>query len=151
MISKFTSSSLASGFVLTAQSLEPASDSVSPSFCVPNSHSCLVRALSLSLSLPLKNKERIKKIFFKGKNRGNKGGPEDKEVVGDRAGIQIQIFQPSKPFFLTWHLLSGFQSVIPGSAASPWPWNLLEKHILRAHPQTHWVRNCKGCLGGSVG
>ena len=33
MISQFASSSPASGSVLTAQSLEPASDSVSPSLC----------------------------------------------------------------------------------------------------------------------
>ena len=35
MISQFVSSSPVSGSVLTAQSLEPASDSVSPSFSVP--------------------------------------------------------------------------------------------------------------------
>ena len=48
MISPFMSSSLASGSVLTAQSLEPALDSLSP-FLSP-----LARSLSLSLSL--KNK-----------------------------------------------------------------------------------------------
>ena len=35
MISRFVGSSPASGSVLTAQSLEPASDSVSPSFSAP--------------------------------------------------------------------------------------------------------------------
>ena len=35
MISQFVGSSLTSGSVLTAQSLEPASDSVSPSLCIP--------------------------------------------------------------------------------------------------------------------
>ena len=35
MISQFVSSSPASGSVLTAQSLDPASDSVSPSFSAP--------------------------------------------------------------------------------------------------------------------
>ena len=35
MISQFVGSSLALGSVLTAQSLEPASDSVSPSLSVP--------------------------------------------------------------------------------------------------------------------
>ena len=35
MISQFVSSSPVSGFVLPAQSLEPASDSVSPSLSVP--------------------------------------------------------------------------------------------------------------------
>ena len=46
MISQFMGSGPASGSVLTAQSLEPASDSVSPSFS----------AALLVLSLPLKNK-----------------------------------------------------------------------------------------------
>ena len=49
MISQFVSSSPVSGSVLTAQGLEPASDSVSPSLSVP-------RPLVLSLSLSLKNK-----------------------------------------------------------------------------------------------
>ena len=49
MISQFVSSSPTSGSVLTAQSLEPASDSVSPLFC-----SFLTRALSYSLSLSQK-------------------------------------------------------------------------------------------------
>ena len=58
MISRFLSSSPTSGSELTAQSLEPASDSVSPSLSAPP----LLRSLSLSLSLPpslppsLKNK-----------------------------------------------------------------------------------------------
>ena len=46
MISQFVSSSPTSGSVLTAQSLEPASDSVSPSLSLPLPHS-----FSLSLSL----------------------------------------------------------------------------------------------------
>ena len=50
MISRSLSSSPASGSVLTAQSLEPASDSVSPSISAPPPH-------MLCLSLPLKNKE----------------------------------------------------------------------------------------------
>ena len=45
MISRSVSSSPASGFVLTAWSLEPASDSVSPSLSAPP-----LLALSLSLS-----------------------------------------------------------------------------------------------------
>ena len=45
MISWLTSSSPASGSVLTAQSLEPASDSVSPSLCPSPIH-----ALSLAVS-----------------------------------------------------------------------------------------------------
>ena len=49
MISWFVSSSLTSGSVLTAQSLEPALDSVSPSFSAPP-------PLTLCLSLSLKNK-----------------------------------------------------------------------------------------------
>ena len=50
VISQLGSSSSASGSVLTAQSLEPVSDSVSPFLSAPPS---LVRALSLSLSLSL--------------------------------------------------------------------------------------------------
>ena len=46
MISRFVGSSSASGSVLTAQSLEPASGSVSPSLSAPSP----TRALSLSLS-----------------------------------------------------------------------------------------------------
>ena len=49
MISRFVSSSPASGSVLTAQSLEPASDSVSPSLSLPLPH-------SRSVSLSFKNK-----------------------------------------------------------------------------------------------
>ena len=49
MISRFVSSSPASGSVLTAQSLESASDSVSPSLSAPP-------PLTLCLSLSLKNK-----------------------------------------------------------------------------------------------
>ena len=41
MISQFVSSSPASGSVLTAQSLEPASDSVSPSLCSSTARNCL--------------------------------------------------------------------------------------------------------------
>ena len=49
MISRFVGASLASGSVLTAQSLEPASDPVSPSPSAPP-------LLTLCLSLSLKNK-----------------------------------------------------------------------------------------------
>ena len=52
MISRSVSSSPASGSVLTAQSLEPASDSVSPSLALPLPRS----ALSVSLSLSKINK-----------------------------------------------------------------------------------------------
>ena len=51
MISQFMSSSPASGSVLAAQSLDPASDSVSPSLSAPP-----LLALFLALSLSLKNK-----------------------------------------------------------------------------------------------
>ena len=50
MISRLVSSSSMSGSVLTAQSLEPASDSVSSSVSAPP---LLVLALALSLSLSL--------------------------------------------------------------------------------------------------
>ena len=55
MISQLVSSSPASGSVLTAQSPEPASDSVSPSLSAP-SLLMLCLCLSVSLSLLLKNK-----------------------------------------------------------------------------------------------
>ena len=56
MISRFMSSRPASGSVLTGQSLEPASDSVSPSLYAPL---LLAHALSLSLS---QNKINIKNL-----------------------------------------------------------------------------------------
>ena len=59
-ILQFVGSSPALGSVLTAQSLEPASDSVSPSISPPLTHS-LSFSLSLSLSLSLKNKQTLKK------------------------------------------------------------------------------------------
>ena len=59
MISQFTSLSSTSGSVLTAQSLELASDSVSPSLSLPSPTHAL--SLSLSLSLSLKNKSTLKK------------------------------------------------------------------------------------------
>ena len=55
MISQFVSSSPASGSGLTAQSLEPASDSVSPSICDPP---LLILCLSLKIN---KNVLKIKK------------------------------------------------------------------------------------------
>ena len=55
MISWFVSSSPVLGSVLTAQSLEPASDSVSPSPCPSLAH-------TLYLSLSLKNKSTLKKL-----------------------------------------------------------------------------------------
>ena len=54
MISQFVGSSPLLGSVLTAQSLEPASDSVSPSLAVPPPFT-LCLSLSLSLCLSLKN------------------------------------------------------------------------------------------------
>ena len=59
-VSQFVSLSPVSGSVLTAQSLEPASDSVSPSLSV-------LPLLTLCLSLFLKIKETLKKIFKKDK------------------------------------------------------------------------------------
>ena len=57
MISRSVGSSPTSGSVLTAQSLEPASDSVSPSVSVPPPLMlCLSLSLSLSLSLALSQK-----------------------------------------------------------------------------------------------
>ena len=53
VISRFVGSSPASGSVLTAQSLEPASDSVSPSLSAPP-------LLTLCLPLSLNNKQTLK-------------------------------------------------------------------------------------------
>ena len=58
MISQFVGSSPASGSVLTAQSLEPASDSVSASLSAPPP---LAFSLSLSLSLSLSKINKLKK------------------------------------------------------------------------------------------
>ena len=59
MISQFVSSSPVSGSVLTAQSLEPALDSMSPSVSLLL---LLLRALSLSLRKLINIKKRIDKI-----------------------------------------------------------------------------------------
>ena len=61
MISRFVSSSPASGSVLTAQSLEPASDFVSPSLSAPP---LLMLCLSVSLSLSLSLSKINIKFFF---------------------------------------------------------------------------------------
>ena len=56
-VSQFMGSSPVSGSVLTAQGLEPASDSVSVSLYAPSPLAvCLSLSLSLCLSLSLKNK-----------------------------------------------------------------------------------------------
>ena len=60
MISRSVSSSPTLGSVLTAQSLEPVSDSMSPSLSVPPpAHA---RSLSLSVSLSKINVKNFKKI-----------------------------------------------------------------------------------------
>ena len=64
MILQFVGSSPTLGSVLTAQNLEAASDSVSPSLSAPPPL-VLCLSLSLSLSLSLKNKY-LKKIFLTG-------------------------------------------------------------------------------------
>ena len=65
MISRSVGSSPSSGSVLTAQSLEAASDSVSPSLSAPLP---LMLCLSLSLSLSVKNKQTFKKTEKKNLN-----------------------------------------------------------------------------------
>ena len=60
IIWQFVSSSRASGSVLTAQSLEPAAHSVSPSLSAPSPVT-----LRLPVSLTLKNKSNVKQICFK--------------------------------------------------------------------------------------
>ena len=62
MISWFVGSSPTSGSVITAQSLEPASHSLSPSFSAPPQ---LALSLSVSLCLSLsKINKNIQKFFF---------------------------------------------------------------------------------------
>ena len=63
MISQFVSSSPASGSVLTARSLEPAVDSVSPSLCP--SPVCAV-SLSLSLSKIINTKKKCFRVSHHG-------------------------------------------------------------------------------------
>ena len=65
VISRFVGSSPTSGYVLTARSLEPASDSVSPLLSAPP-------LLVLCLSLSLKNK-----YMFKKKERSSGGGKNE--------------------------------------------------------------------------
>ena len=62
-ISRFVGLSPVSGSVLTAQSLGPASDSVSPSLCPSPAHSLsLSRSVSVSVSLSKIN--TLKSFFF---------------------------------------------------------------------------------------
>ena len=64
MISRFVGSSPTSGSVLTAQSLEPVSDSVSPSLSAPP---------PLVLSLRLKNKQILNKETLRKAGREKEG------------------------------------------------------------------------------
>ena len=84
MISRFVSSNPASGSVLTAQSLEPASDSVSPSLSAPP-------LLALSLS-----KINIFKIFFL--KKGTRGAWVAQSVERPpSAQVMISRFVSSSP------------------------------------------------------
>ena len=75
MISRSVGSSPASGSVLMAQSLEPASDSVSPSLSLPLPCSC-------SVSLYLKINKNIKEKKLKKKSTGF-ALSESKGVLGE--------------------------------------------------------------------
>ena len=82
MISEFVSSNLASSSALTDQSLEPASDSVSPCLFAPPPHSlslslslCLSVSLSLCLSVSLSELNIKKKIWYSGCSRKPPGVP----------------------------------------------------------------------------
>ena len=68
MISQFMSTSPVLGSVLTAQSLEPASDPVSPSLSAPP-------PLALRLSLSLKKKQMLKRKKKKNKIYPNMAKP----------------------------------------------------------------------------
>ena len=69
MISQFVSLSPVLGAVLTAQSLEPASDSVSPSLSVPLPTTPCPRALSLCVSLFFKKNFFFQHLFIFGTER----------------------------------------------------------------------------------
>ena len=81
MISRFVSPSPASGSVLTAQSLEPASDSVSPSLSVPLP---LTLCLSLSKIKVKKKKKRPSTSGTQGRQRrqGSKDHWKSRRLLG---------------------------------------------------------------------
>ena len=81
MISCFVSSSPVLGSVLTAQNLEPASDSVSPSLCPSPAH-----ALSLSVS---KIKKNIFKKLKKKKKKKKSATPGDWLDPGAKQGDSV--------------------------------------------------------------
>ena len=87
MISRFAGSSPASGSVLAARSLEPASDSVSPSLSAPP-------LLMLSLSLSLKNKINITKIKIK-KNRTGGAPMPVRSHLGGPGHMSVAQLTPS--------------------------------------------------------
>ena len=84
MISQLMGSSPASGFVLTAQTLEPPSDSVSP---------CLLAPPLLALSLSIKNKLK-KKLFLKGFLWGAWVAQKVKGQTLDLAQVMISRLSP---------------------------------------------------------
>ena len=91
MISQFVSSSPVSGSVLTAQSLEPASDSVSPPLSLRPSLACTQQSLSLCVS-------EINKHFFKMSVHSTKSIP------------------PSLSLYLEGHCCVCFLRVLQGSS-----------------------------------
>ena len=83
MILQFVGSSPTSGYVLTAQSLEPALDSLSPSLSVP-------------LSLSLKNKQTFKKRLEIQNIRGPLGGSVIKCLTLDlSSGLDLRVVSSS--------------------------------------------------------
>ena len=73
MISQFVSSSPASGSVLTAQSLEPASDSVSLSLPLPCSHTLSLSKINIKNKLKRKlGKELVVESGFESKLSGSR-------------------------------------------------------------------------------
>ena len=116
MISWFASSSPALGSVLTAQSLEPASDSVSPSFSAPpHSYSAsLPPSLPLSLSL---SKINLKNKFF----RGTWVAQLVKHLIS--AQVMISQFVSSSPtsgsVLIAWSMEPALDSVSPSLSVPP--------------------------------
>ena len=125
MLSRFVSSSPALDSVLTAQSLEPASDSVSPSLSASP-------LLALSLSPFLKNKQTLKKYFFKEKKRTPTRHPQllflkatvfngvlqvspETSLMGARASVYTKVTTHFLPSCAQCHIYSSLWYVLSAS------------------------------------
>ena len=80
MISQFMGSSPASGSVLTAQSLEPASDSVSGSLCSSSAHSPSLKVINFFFNVYL---------FLRERQSVSRGGAEREGDTESEAGSRL--------------------------------------------------------------